>query len=103
LSRGGNGVETDVSKEDHSSRAQNAEQAAVVVSDALRSDVGAGRGDERCVIGGVHETPANTDDDNDDGDFENDDKSVNDCGFLGSFDEEGGERSEEHTSELQSL
>src|SRR5713101_5862480 len=66
-----NRVEADKREKDDSSCTENAQQAPVVVSYALRRHVGRRSRYEWRVIGRVHEAPTDTDNQNDDRYFQN--------------------------------
>src|SRR4029077_19430206 len=87
LGRRRNGVEADKRKEDDSGRTENAQQAPVVVTYALRRHVDGWSRYERCVIGRVHEAPTDTDNQNDDRYFQNNYEAIEDGRFFCSLDE----------------
>ena len=68
--RGGrDGVETDVSEKDDAGCAENSEDSAVGMRDALRRRVGRRRGNQRGVVGRIDEVPPDPDDEQHDASF----------------------------------
>ena len=55
------GIETDVGEEDDAGRAEDAEDSAIGVGDALRRDVSRRRWNQRRVVGRIDESPADAD------------------------------------------
>ena len=85
-------IETDVGKKDDSGRAEDAKDSAVGVMNALGRDVSRRRGNERRMIGGIHESPSNADDEQHDAHFQDDDDAINEGRLFGSANEQKGEQ-----------
>ena len=87
--RGGrDSIEADIGEEDHAGRAENAEDSAVGMRDALRGCVGRRLGDQRRVVGGIDEAPANADEEQDDRRLQDNDEAVDESRFLGAADKQ---------------
>ena len=92
LGRGRDRIETDVSEKDDSGRTEDAEDSAVGVMNALRRDISRRRGNERRVIGGIHVSPSNADDEQHDAHFQDDDDAINEGRLFGSSNQQKSEQ-----------
>src|SRR5262249_42697815 len=91
LGRSRYGIKPDEGEEHHTSRSQDAHDAAICMLDALGVYELGGGGNVGCVIGRVHESPADHDDHYDDGDLGDDDKAVDECRLLRPADQQEGQ------------
>src|SRR4029077_17343562 len=82
-------VKPHIRKESRPRRAENAQDAAVVVSDALRSHIGRWSRNERGVIRRIYEAPPDTDHQKHDGHFQDHNETVDHRRLFRSFDEKG--------------
>src|SRR5207249_6869533 len=62
----GNGIKADVSEEDNAGGTKNSEYSAIRVGNSLGGGVTRRHGNHRCVIGRINESPADTDEEQDD-------------------------------------
>ena len=84
LGRGRDRIETDVGEEDDAGRAEDAEDSAVGVVNALRRDVSRRRWNQRRVISRIHESPSDADDEQDDAHLQDNDDAIDEGRLLGS-------------------
>ena len=98
LCGGRDGIEADVSKEDDARGAENAEDSAIGVLDTLRRCVGGRRRNQRRVIRGIHESPADSDDEQHDAHLQDNDESIHERRFLGAADQQQREQQQDEDS-----
>ena len=82
LRRGANSIEADVGEKHNARRAENPQDSSIRVGDALRCDVSGRRWNERRVVRRIDKVPPNADHEQHDGDLQNDDEPVYECGFF---------------------
>ena len=82
LRSGRDGIESDVSEEHDTGRAENSKNTAVMMRDALRRDVRCRRRNKRRVVRRINELPADADEEQDDRHFQNYDDSVHERRFF---------------------
>ena len=84
LGGGRDRIETDVGEEDDAGRAEDAKDSAIGVVNALRRDISRRRGNQRRVIGRIHESPSDADDEQHDAHLQDDDDAINEGRLFGS-------------------